>query len=160
MRPSLAYPPEVKVAVDGALAAFDGWMTGWNSVTEEGSNPVEGQIANMQWPHVRLNPGKTHRNDSLHWKVTDFTLTNDDLRKSKDSNPARDGQEGFMTWQAQDFRDTWRAPRPEENFGSTVGENVRVVQAGVDKVHLAIRQSRRHDAAFCVCSLLNRTSPG
>ena len=91
---------------------------GWNSLTKEGSTPVEGQIANMQWPHVRLNP---------------------------DSNPAANGMEGFYTWAlADEFRQSWRPPRPDENFGSTVSENVRVVQASETKVHFAIRQSRRH----------------
>ena len=57
----------------------------------------------MQWPHVRLNP---------------------------DSNPAANGMEGFYTWAlADEFRQSWRPPRPDENFGSTVSENVRVVQA-------------------------------
>ena len=79
----------------------------------------------MQWPHVRLNP---------------------------DSNPAGNGEEGFYTWDvAQTFRDSWRPPSPRENFGYTVGENVRVVQAGLDKVRLiAIRVVSIVQSSVCM----------
>ena len=44
----------------------------------------------MQWPHVRLNP---------------------------DSNPAANGMEGFYTWElAEEFRQSWRPPRPDERY--------------------------------------------
>eukprot|EP01051_Picozoa_sp_SAG22_P004267 SAG22_NODE_225_length_14728_cov_58.742361_2_plen_308_part_00 len=51
----------------------------------------------------------------------------------------------FARWETSaDFAKEWQPPPPEERFGGTVQENVRVVQAGPTKVHLAIRMSCRN----------------
>ena len=142
MRPTLPYSREVEVAVEGALSAFSGWMAGWNSSMEhfpdgwsrdhpnnpaEGSAPVNGQIANMQWPHVRLNPDSNPAGNVSSQAICRC------LRCVSDMSWLRQqGDEGFMTWKTgQVFRDSWRPPRPAEDFGWTIGENVRVVPTPV-----------------------------
>ena len=103
-------------AVACALASLRRWGAVWDRLD------VEGQIAEMHFPHVRLNQshGPTHT-DTTH--------------------------DGFYTWgAAADFRREWRPPPPEEGFARTSQEDVTVVQAGPDKVHIAIRMSRRNAA--------------
>ena len=68
-------------------------------------------MAQMHFPHVRLNEGKFVRYET-----------------------------------AAEWKREWRPPPPSEGFGRTEQENVRVVQAGPNKVHFAIRMSRRNCA--------------
>eukprot|EP01047_Picozoa_sp_COSAG01_P046213 COSAG01_NODE_4319_length_5136_cov_2.603216_3_plen_119_part_00 len=53
--------------------------------------------------------------------------------------------EALYTWEtAEDFRREWRPPPEAEGFARTVQEDVTVVQAGANKVHITITMSRRN----------------
>jgi hypothetical protein len=92
-------------AVQAALSSLQRWGAAWDA------GSVEGQIAEMHFPHVRLNAshGGPNHTDSSH--------------------------DGFYTWaEANEFRQGWRPPPSEEGFARTEQENVTAVQAGPDKV--------------------------